>query len=310
MAESGVTNRKFMTIALTIIGVLFFLAATYVIGRSRTETQQPQTLEKGSGIAGSPESQEFDAQGRATGNTGPENKQSVPAAPSSTTRAGTKIIKNGAIELRVAEKSFNRSLTTATQIAKTFGGFVANSAVTHQPKEPSSATITILVPTDKFDTVMNRLKDIGKVRNENISSRDVSKEFVDLEARLRNQQAQEKILLILMERADTVGDTIAVQQQLSQVQEQIEQLKGQLDFLKGQVDFSTIELSINTSGPVVIQTNSLTKAFNEAWQAFLVMVTGAIILLGYLAGLAIVLAIPAAVIWLLVRRQKNKAQDL
>lgn len=307
MPESTNTNRRFFIIALSIIGVLVFLAASYVIGRSRTDAQQPQTLEKQTGLTRAPDFPGVGAQDGAISSVKPENKQATPTVPTSTTAAGTKIIKNGAIELRVSEKHFSRTVSAVTEIAKAFGGYVANSAVSHQPKEPSSGNITIQVPSDKFETVMNRLKKLGKVRNENVSSRDVSKEFVDLEAQLRNQQAQEKVLLILMDKADTVGETIAVQEQLSQVQGQIEQLKGQLDFLKGQVDFSAIELSINTSGPVVIQNGSLTKAFREAWQAFLLMVTGAIIMLGYLAGLAVVLAIPAVVAWVVTRLKKNRA---
>ena len=307
MAESAATTRKFIVTVIAIIGVFVFLAASYVIGKSRIDSQQPQTLEKQTGLTRATSSAGAGSQDQGISSAKPESKQSAPTTPSNTTAPGTRIIKTGAIELRVSEKRFIRTVSTATEIAKAFGGYVADSAVSHQPKEPSSGNMTIQVPSDKFEVVMYRLKQLGKVRNENVSSRDVSKEFVDLEARLRNQQAQEKILLILMEKADTVGDTIAVQQQLSQVQEQIEQLKGQLDFLKGQVDFSAIELAINTSGPVVIQNGSLTKAFSEAWQAFLVMVTGAIILLGYLAGLAVVLAIPAAVVWLLMRLQKHKA---
>jgi hypothetical protein len=71
---------------------------------------------------------------------------------------------------------------------------------------------------------------------------------VDLQARLRNWEAQEAVLLRLMAGANSIEDSNVVQRQLQDVQLAIEGSRGQLRALQDQTEISTISISMSEAG--------------------------------------------------------------
>ena len=124
------------------------------------------------------------------------------------------------------------------------------------------ATITIKVPADKFETVMESLRKLAlEPPTENVSGQDVTEEYADLEAQLRNLQATEKQLLNLLDRAQTVDDTLKVYNQLTNIRGQIERLQGRKQYLERSAAMSTITVNLRpqVEKPIV-------KTGREAWQ--------------------------------------------
>jgi hypothetical protein len=105
---------------------------------------------------------------------------------------------------------------------------------------------------------------MGTVQNEHISGQDVSAQYVDLQARLANEQAQRNAMLALLAKAQTVSDIIAVQNQLGQITGQIEQLKGQIQYIDHNVAFSTISVSLTEAGAPAANTPSDSWGFASA----------------------------------------------
>ena len=89
-----------------------------------------------------------------------------------------------------------------------------------------------MVPVDKFDEAISGVRQLGKVQQLNISGQDVSAQYVDLQARLKNAQAQEAAYNALLQKATTVQDIIAIQNQLGQITQLIELLEGQIAYLE------------------------------------------------------------------------------
>jgi hypothetical protein len=115
--------------------------------------------------------------------------------------------------------------------------------------EQRSALLTIRVPSSRFDDALSQLKQLdGEVLTSNIDAKDVTDQYVDLQARLGAKKAEEQQYLTLFARANTVDEILKVQSALSSVRLQIEQLQGQVNSLKTRVDFSTITMSV---GPIV-----------------------------------------------------------
>ena len=56
-----------------------------------------------------------------------------------------------------------------------------------------------MVPAAKFDETIDQLAKMGKVQNEHISGNDVSAQYVDLQARLANAEAQRNAMLALLD---------------------------------------------------------------------------------------------------------------
>lgn len=112
--------------------------------------------------------------------------------------------------------------------------------------------IRLRVPQKNFETLMTTFDEISdNIRSKNISGRDVTKEYVDLESRLEAKQKVETRLLTFLEQAEKTEDLIKISQDLERVQSDIESLKGQMKYLKNQSDFSTITLSITETKVVV-----------------------------------------------------------
>jgi hypothetical protein len=208
---------------------------------------------------------------------------------------GPRIVKTAVITLEVRKGAFDRRFQEATLVAARHGGFVSSSQTFEA--EHRSGTIVLRVPAAQFDAVLGELRRIGKVKGEEISGQDVTAQFVDLESRLRNWEAQEAVLLRLMAKARSIEDSIKVQRQLQEVQFAIEEIKGQLRYLTDQTDFATVTVSVAEAGAAaqLKAQGTLSRAWHESLDGFLSVIAAVIVGLGYLVpivllGLTVLLA--------------------
>lgn len=137
----------------------------------------------------------------------------------------------------------------AQSIAKSLGGDVMTLSQSGSG-EHRSASMTLRVPADTFNDALRALRSLSdvEVMSSSIDSKDVTEQFVDLEARLRAKRAEEARYLALLARADKIEDILRIDQSLNSVRTQIEQLTGQLNSMKSRTTFSTISLSITPTG--------------------------------------------------------------
>jgi hypothetical protein len=204
------------------------------------------------------------------------------------------VIKTATLELRIPRNRMQRQIVAATAIANAAGGYVQTSS--QQSSHTSSADIVIRVPADAFGTAVNRLKGLGTVKSSTIGGDDVTRQLIDLNARLVNLQAQRRVLLRLMQKAGTIAASILVENQLSQVQGGIEQLSGQLRYIHDRADFSTITLSMMTAGavaPAPQHASSLWQAMTRSLDAAQSVVTAVIVGLGFVLPIALLLGLAA-----------------
>ncbi|MGH2771919.1 MAG: DUF4349 domain-containing protein [Actinomycetota bacterium] len=259
---------------------------------------EPMPADGGSGAMGAPDGD------RAIGTTAdqPVTIPPLPDIPPSQAR----VIKNANLEVKIKKGAFQDQFKRAGQLAEEFGGYVTNTSVSEEKGKIASGTITIRVPSDRFQSALNRLKGLGKVTTESQDGQDVTREFVDLEARLRNAKSQEAFYLRLLDQAKSVSDMIQVQQQLINVQLQIEQIQGQLQYLKDHTGFSTITARIYEPGAAVPdgKPRPLGKAWNAAVDAFQNVIGGLVVALGWIAPIALIAA-AGYLVWRLSRRSKS-----
>ena len=208
---------------------------------------------------------------------------------------GPLIVKTGTLTLEIGHDAFDGIVTQANAIASKAGGYVVSSEV--EGDRQRTGHIVIRVPSASFPAVMGNVQHLGdgKVTSRSVNGQDVTPEYIDLNARLTNLQAQEKVLLRLMNDAATVTDTIRVQSQLSGVQGAIEQLEGRVRYLRDQAAMSTITLTFEQSGAAAAtpsEPNAISQAFRDAGSYSLDVVTtviagaGLVLPLAVLAGIA------------------------
>jgi hypothetical protein len=220
---------------------------------------------------------------------------------------GPKIVKSSTIRVEVPAGTFDERFQGAVQIAARHGGFVASSQ-TDRARHPSG-TVVLRVPADQFEATLGELKGLGSVTSERVSGEDVTAQYVDLQARLRNWEAQETVLLDLMSKATSIDESIKVQRSLQDVQLQIEELRGQLRVVDDQTSYATITASLAEAGaPVPTRPPStLGKAWDAARDGFLSVVAAVVVGLGYLGpfGLA---GLIGTVVWRVLRRRERRPE--
>jgi hypothetical protein len=135
----------------------------------------------------------------------------------------------------------SQSLDSIGSLAVASGGWVVST----KRDQRHQASISLRVPAERLDDTMARLRVLAlKVESETSRSQDVTDEYVDTQARVKNLQGTEAQLLKIMERAATVEDALKVQAALTNIQEQIERNQGRLKFLRETSAFSLINVSL------------------------------------------------------------------
>jgi hypothetical protein len=223
-----------------------------------------------------------------------------------------KIIRNG--ELALETPAPIEAQQRITSIAEAHGGFVVTSDFRQNPSGSESRpgqTLTVVarVPATQFSGALEQIRAVGeRVIQEKVTGQDVTEEYLDLEARIRTQKALEAQFLEIMKQARKVEVALNVQRELAGVRTEIERLEGRHRFLDNQASLSTITVTLTTPAPIVTATtegfgDSVKKAFGNSVDVAAAIVLGFIRLVIVLVPVALLLGIPAWLIYRFVRRR-------
>jgi len=213
------------------------------------------------------------------------------------------IIKTGF--LSVVVKDVKDSIKAVSEYAVKQGGFVVSSDVSKQGLAPYG-TVTVRVPVNKFDQGLADVKALGESVSEQVNGQDVTEEYVDLDAQMRNLRATETQFLSILSKATQIQDILAVQRELTNVRSDIERLQGRMKYLKQSADLSTITVNFSTD-PSVLPAYEKTPQWRpwaevkSAARALLEMGKGLVNTLIWLAIFIPVWALVGLVIWLIYK---------
>ena len=155
------------------------------------------------------------------------------------------IVRTG--DIRMVVEDIAITLDEITGIAEDSGGYVVSSNKWKE-QERYVGVIGIRVPTELFDDTMRALRELAvEVVFDQTSSRDVTEEYIDLEAKLRNLEATEEQLLVIMQQAVDVEDILEVQRELTSVRDEIERTRGRMQYLEQTSEMSYISVSLTQS---------------------------------------------------------------
>lgn len=250
-----------------------------------------------------------------------ESSAAPPAADGGTETRQT--ISNANVSLIVADAE--TALAGIEQIATDLDGYVADVDVskgTYDETEALRGSMTLRVPSDSLDDAVDQLQALATDLNSlKINRQDVTDQYSDLDARLRNLRATEAELLALLTEVRQkpnakVEDILAVHRSLTQIREEIETLQGRKNLLDNQIEFSTIWVELvpdSVFRPIVEEPWSASGPVRNALRALVAtlqgLLTALIWALLYLTPLLLVILVPLAVlIWLLrlwIRRRRK-----
>ncbi len=203
--------------------------------------------------------------------SGPAETNATDLAPSDQALFDRKIIQNTSMDLQVEDVA--KSYDDVERIAITAGGFLLDSSVSSSQDKPS-ATLTIRVPTDQYQSVVDDLRALAiKVENETSKAEDVTDQYTDLQARLRSAQALEATYLGLLDKAQTIDDILKIQNYLTPVRTEIEQIQGQINVWDKLSSLATITVSLHSDVATPVPSNNVhpnpLKAGSAGWESSL-----------------------------------------
>lgn len=166
------------------------------------------------------------------------------------------------------------------------------------------STVVVRIPAAKYEELVGILGDFGEVTTQSTNSEDVTQQLVDLEARKGALETSIARLTQLMATAQTTGDLIEAEAQLTQRQAELDSLNAQLTWLEDQVDMSTLSVTFTTTDVP----NPDPNIFERAWSYFLASLTNVF----YVAVMVLPwLLIAGALVWVALvlrkRRRERKA---
>ncbi len=186
----------------------------------------------------------------------PPGAGSVPApviiSPGSDSGYSTQSIPSERMVIRSAYlalvvEDVGASLVQITSLADAFGGFVVNSDI-REDKNRLYASVSFRVDSTRFNEALQALRTLAvDIRSESTSGDDVTEEYVDLNAKLRNLEASEAQLLELMKQAGDVKEILEVQRELTDTRGEIEQIKGRMQYLEQSSALAFINVSLEQS---------------------------------------------------------------
>ncbi|MBB4686630.1 DUF4349 domain-containing protein [Amycolatopsis jiangsuensis] len=247
--------------------------------------------------------------GRAPKQSGAEQSAPAPALPGTAPKqpaagpitADRKLARSARLDVTTPKPG--DVVSGARTIASAAGGYPGQ-----ETSSADSATLSLSVPAEKLDPVLDQLAALGKVTKRELSTRDVTGQVVDVDARLATQRTSVERVRALLAKAASVSEIASVESELTSREAELESLERQQAALAGTVAMATVTVSVTRSA--VAQTSGESSGFlddlADGWDGFLVFGGGLLQVLGALVPFAVVLGIPAGALgWWLRRRRRR-----
>jgi multidrug efflux pump subunit AcrB len=212
-----------------------------------------------------------------------------------------KIIKTANLSIEVEE--YKESRKSLSALLKKYDAYIANEEEYNRDYQMSTSLV-IRISSENFDTLLNEICGLAvHIDSKTINSKDVTEEFIDITARLKNKREVEQQYLEILKKAYTIKDILQVNEHLRVIREEIESKEGRLKYLSNQVSFSTINVNLyqQIEQAYVGFFSQLLDGFEGGWKGILMFIIG-------LAYMWPFLLFVAFVIWLIIRYRKKRRQ--
>lgn len=141
--------------------------------------------------------------------------------------------------LTLSVQDVEQEVTAVSDLVESYGGHVQSNRYSEK-----TARLSLRVPSEDLDPFLQELSLLGEVTARSTSSRDVTEQLIDLDARLDNLIVLRARYRELLEQANTVDEILSIEKELSTVQTEIDSIEGRRKSLADQVALSTVELRL------------------------------------------------------------------
>jgi hypothetical protein len=176
-----------------------------------------------------------------------------------------KLIKEGRVEFET--DNLNSTRKTIFEAINKYNGYVSSDQEFKSPGRKSN-TLIIRVPADNFDNLLSdATQGVEKFESKEIDVKDVTEEFLDVQARLKTKKELELRYIDLLKQAKSVTEILEIEKQIGELRSDIESIEGRLKYLQDRVSFSTLTMTFYESIPNEIEFGQKFKnGFSNGWE--------------------------------------------
>jgi len=172
-----------------------------------------------------------------------EKVEPNPVEAQASALANRKLIRNAQVELEIV--SFDAAVQKITAFANEERGYVATTNSEKQANGKLRGTVVVKVVPENLDRFVQKIRDLGELKNQTLGTEDITKAYFDTDSRLKNARVMEQRLIdMLKKKSDDINDLLQVERELGRVREQIEQMQGELKYWDSQVQFATVTIQL------------------------------------------------------------------
>ncbi len=265
----------------------------------------------GGGLAAGTEIHDLVLSYNANAATSPEPKEASASQPVNDTESPERyLIKNATLQIETDNvEDANKRLAESVIAA---GGYISNLNEQVDNLGRRMITLQARVPADKLDGAVGTIESLGRLVNKQVNTDDVTEEYVDTDARIRNLKKTEERLLQHLSQSMLMENTLKVEQEMTRVREQLERLEGRLRYLAHSVRYSTITVNLvetPKAEPVLPpETFSTGKVFSEAARSLVEFGQGVWVRAIWLGVWSPIWGIILIVAWAVYRRLRRPAK--
>lgn len=183
-----------------------------------------------------------------------------------------RLIYRATVELKV--DNFDPLPDRLDEVVRSHRGFISASCISGSPGSPRTGRWTVRVPVAQYGDFLTAVRGLGEVHSVETKSDDVTAEFYDVEARIRNKRQEEtRLLKLLADATGKLDEVLAVEQALSRVRGEIEQTQGRLRLLRDVTELTTVTIDVAevrnyTPDEAPLYTTRVLRAWHNSTEAF------------------------------------------
>lgn len=136
----------------------------------------------------------------------------------------------------------------AVALAEQNGGYLESRS----DHSYGGTSLKLRLPAPAFTNAIGALEALGRVESRSVESEDVTEQYVDVEARLKNRIVLRDRLRKLLDQATEVKDVLAIETELNRVQGDVDSMEARIKALKGRVDYAVLDLHLSQKPPAKI----------------------------------------------------------
>jgi len=258
-------------------------------GGSTDSAAAPAKAADGSSTADSSADSSADTSGDTSGDpadSSPGTATSGAPGTGGSTPATTYLVRTAQLSVRTPHVA--QRLDKARELAVQAGGYAGDENTSVDSQGRTSSTVQLRVPPAGYDQLLDDLAALGTLVDRQVTVEDVTGQVVDVDSRIKSQQASVARVRALMDQATKLSDIVTLESELSTRESDLESLEAQQSALKSRTDLATITLRLTeppakpaASGKTHHDSiwTSLGHALGNGWHAFYVTLRALLIVL-------------------------------